>query len=201
VCSQHQLGLAHWTVRWCTARLVNGEVVDLGNRRSCTAIIHRTVRRCTRLSGESSVTNSPLSGYGKSDVAIIHRTVRWWTGLSGEPTVASANGRPRTQSAGDTWTAPTVSWCTGLSGVPTGPEEQRSDAPDLEGDRAPDMNIGCLVHHSTEDRNCLPRLSPTAPNCLGAIKGTPRRMEESTKLTRNILRHLDYAFTQSDHRS
>jgi hypothetical protein len=55
---------------------------------------------------------------------------------------------------GDTWTAPTVSRYTGLSGVhgtvsgaPTGLEEQRSDAPDLEGDRAPDMNSGCSVHH------------------------------------------------------
>jgi hypothetical protein len=42
---------------------------------------------------------------------------------------------------------------------------------------------------------------PTAPSCLGAIKGTPRCMEEDTKLTRNLIRHLDFAFTQSDHRS
>jgi hypothetical protein len=79
---------------WC-ARLVNGEVADLGNRWSCTGIIHRTVRWSTGLSGESSATNSPLSGNGKGDVAIIHRTVRWCTGLSGEPMVASANDRPR----------------------------------------------------------------------------------------------------------
>jgi hypothetical protein len=32
---------------------------------------------------------------------------------------------------------------------------------------------------------------PTAPNCLGAIKGTPRCMEEVHKLTRNILRLPD----------
>jgi hypothetical protein len=158
-----------------------------------------TVQWCTGLSGESSAMNSPLSGNGKGDVAIIHRTVWWCTGLSGEPTVASANGR--LQSAGKTWTAPTVSWGTGLSGAPMGPEEQRSDAPDLEGDRAPDSYRACPVHHSTEGRNCLPRLSPTAPSCLGTIKGTPRRMEENTKLTRNILRHLDSAFTQSDHSS
>jgi hypothetical protein len=44
------------------------------------------------------------------------------------------------------------------------------------------------VCHSTEDRNCLPRLSPTAPSCLGAIKGTPRRMEESPKHSLSILR-------------
>jgi hypothetical protein len=85
-------GLAHRTV-WC-ARLVNGEVASLGNRRSCTTIIHRTVRWCTGLSGESSATNSLLSGNRKGDVAIIHRTVWWCTGLFGEPTVASANGRP-----------------------------------------------------------------------------------------------------------
>jgi hypothetical protein len=106
--------------------------------------------------------------------------------------------RSAAQSAGNTWTAPTVSWCTGLSDVhqtvssaPMGPEEQRPDAPDLEGDRAPDSYSDCPVHHSTEGRNCLPRLSPTAPSCLGAIKGTPRRMEENTKLSRKILRFPD----------
>jgi hypothetical protein len=76
------------------ARLVNGEVAGLGNRWSFTTIIHRTVRWCIGLSGESSATNLPLSGNGKGDMAIIHQTVRWCTGLSGEPTVASANGRP-----------------------------------------------------------------------------------------------------------
>jgi hypothetical protein len=43
------------------ARLVNGEVAGVGNRWSCTAIIHRTVRWCIRLSSESSATNSSLS--------------------------------------------------------------------------------------------------------------------------------------------
>jgi hypothetical protein len=81
------------------ARLVNGEVAGLGNRWSCTAIIHRTIRWSTGLSSESSATNTPLSGNGKGDVAIIHRTVRWCTGLSGEPTVASANGRLRNMRA------------------------------------------------------------------------------------------------------
>jgi hypothetical protein len=85
------------SVRWC--RLVNGEVASLGNRRSCTTIIHRIVQWCTGLSGESSATNSPLSGNGKGDVTINHRTVRWCTGLSGEPTIASANGRPRNPRA------------------------------------------------------------------------------------------------------
>jgi hypothetical protein len=76
-------------------RLADGEPAALGNRRSCTDINHRTVRWCTGLFGESTATNSPLSGNGKGDVAKIHQTVRWCTGLSGEPTVASANGQPR----------------------------------------------------------------------------------------------------------
>jgi hypothetical protein len=50
-------------------------------------------------------------------------------------------------------------------------------------DGAPD----CPVHHPTEGKISLPRLPPTAPSCLGAIKGTPRRMEELPKHTLSIL--------------
>jgi hypothetical protein len=82
-----------------------------------------------------------------------------------------------------------------VSGAPTGPELQWSTVPDLEGNHAPDrlqeLSGGapdCPVRHSTEGRNCLPRLSPTAPNCLGAIKETPRRMKESPKHSLIILR-------------
>jgi hypothetical protein len=56
----------------------------------------------------------------------------------------------------------------------------RRSAPDYEqylSGGAPD----CPVRHPTEGKNCLPRLLPTAPSCLRAIKGTPRRMEESTQ--------------------
>jgi hypothetical protein len=49
----------------------------------------------------------------------------------------------------------------------------------------------CPVRHSTEGKNCLPIGSPTAPTCLGAIKGTPRHMEQNTKHSLNILRQLD----------
>jgi hypothetical protein len=34
--------------------------------------------------------------------------------------------------------------------------------------------------------------SPTAPSCLGAIKGTPRRMEEKHKHSPSILKHPDF---------
>jgi hypothetical protein len=125
-------------------------------QRGDVAIIHRTVRWSTRLSGESSAANSSLSGkatgqrgYNSPDcpvshprrtrssrekqrgnVAIIHRTVRWCTGLSGEPTVAIANGRPHNlrathgllqRSAG----APDCPVCTGQ--CPVRQSAQRSN--------------------------------------------------------------------------
>jgi hypothetical protein len=43
----------------------------------------------------------------------------------------------------------------------------------------------CPVRQTTEGKNCLPRLLSTAPSCLGAIKGTPRRMEENIKHTKH----------------
>jgi hypothetical protein len=86
--------------------------------------------------------------------------------------------------------APTVGRGTGLSGASTAPEDQRSDAPEKEGDRAPDSYSDCPVvhHHSTEGKISLPSWSSMAPSCLGNIKGTPRRMEESTKYSLSILR-------------
>jgi hypothetical protein len=57
-----------------------------------------------------------------------------------------------------------------------------------------------LVHLRTEGNNCLPNGAPTSPSYLGAIKGTPRRMEQYTKPPLNILRHIDSANTHSDHR-
>jgi hypothetical protein len=84
----------------------------------------------------------------RSCTAINHRTVRWCTGLSGEPTAPAANGRPRDQRATHGQLQRSAG-CTGVSGAPTSPEEQRSDAPDMEGDCAPDMNSGCPVVRRT----------------------------------------------------
>jgi hypothetical protein len=53
------------------------------------------------------------------------------------------------------------------------------------------------VRHSTEGKDSLPCRPPTAPSCLGTIKGTPRRMEELTKHTLSIPRLLVLTFTQS----
>jgi hypothetical protein len=62
--SKLQLGLAHQTVSdgapdsvRC-ARLVRGELAALEFRRRRTTIIHRTVRWCTRLSGEPTVASA-----------------------------------------------------------------------------------------------------------------------------------------------
>jgi hypothetical protein len=109
--------------------------------------------------------------------------------------------RSAAQSAGDAWPAPTVSrghrtvWCA-LDSVRcanchesatviyarigrrsrTGHEQWMSGG-------AP----GCSVHHLTEGKDSLPCWPPTAPSCLGAIKGTPRRMEELPKHSLSIL--------------
>jgi hypothetical protein len=78
-----------------------------------------------------------------------------------------------------------------VSGAPTATNLQRSDAPEKEGDRAPNSYSDCPVRHPTEGKISLPRLPPTAPSCLGAIKGTPRRMEELTKHSLIIPKHPD----------
>jgi hypothetical protein len=104
--------------------------------------------------------------------------------------------RSAAQSTGDAWPGPTVGRGTGLSGVhrivsgaPTGPELQWSSALEKEGDRHRTVYSDCPVRHSTEGKDGLPCWPPTAPSCLGAIKGTPRRMEERHKHSLSILKH------------
>jgi hypothetical protein len=60
---------------------------------------------------------------------------------------------------------------------------------------APDSS----VHQRTEGNNGLPNGAPTAPSSLGAIKETPRHMEQYTKPPLNNLRRLDSAITQLVH--
>jgi hypothetical protein len=107
--------------------------------------------RCARLAG------GELAALGKKQrrTAIIHRTIRWCTRLSGEPTVASANGRPRNPRAtrGPQQRSVGHTRLSGVhrtvSGAPTDPEDQRSDAPEMEGDCAPDSYSVCPVVHRT----------------------------------------------------
>jgi hypothetical protein len=50
----------------------------------------------------------------------------------------------------------------------------------------------CPVRQATEGKICLPGMHSTAPSFLGAIKGTPRRMEEYTKHSLSIPEHQDF---------
>jgi hypothetical protein len=129
-----------------------------------------------------------------------------FTGLSGEPTAPTTNGRQRDQrvtrgQANDHLVAPDSVRCAmGTEGATVGfaRKGRRSGTRQVLF-----MSGGALdfpVRHPTEGKNCLPNGTPTAPSCLGAIKGTPRRMEHNTKHSLNILRRLDFATTHSDHR-
>jgi hypothetical protein len=53
------------------------------------------------------------------------------------------------------------------------------------------------VPPSTEGQDSLPELLSTAPSCLGAIKGAPRRMEEIHKQLLSILDHPHLVFAHS----
>jgi hypothetical protein len=111
------------------------------------------------------------------------------------------------QLADDAWPEPTVSWshrtvrCANKTDGATidfarkGRRSSTRQALFMSGG-APDY----LVRHPTEGKNCLPNGTPTAPSCLGAIKGTSMRMEHDTKHSLNILRRLDSANMHLDHR-
>jgi hypothetical protein len=136
-------------------------------------------------------------GYNSPDCPV-------YTGLSGEPVVGRANGRPRILRAtrglaNGRKGAPDCPVCTGhvrcanSSQIPTG--RQRSAALFMEINRAPDSvrcAPDCPVRPMTESKDGLPDLFSTAPSCLGAIKGTPRRMEEKTKHSLSTLDHSHF---------
>jgi hypothetical protein len=112
--------------------------------------------------------------------------------------------RSAAQSVGDTWPAPTVGRghrtvrCANCHESATVVYARIGRRSHTEHEQwlfggAPD----CPVHHPTEGNFDLPCWPPTAPSCLGAIIGTPRRMEESPKHTLSIPRLLVLTFTQS----
>jgi hypothetical protein len=89
--------------------------------------------------------------------------------------------------------APDCSVCTGLSGAPTALDLQRSASPNKERNLHRTVSGGapdCPGRQSTEGKNCLPTMLSTAPSCLGAIKGTPWRMEMISKHSLSI---VDYS--------
>jgi hypothetical protein len=138
-----------------------------GIHRRRTAIIHRTVRCApdcpvSQRSAGPTVGHAICAGHVAEPTARRgHRTVRCAPDMSGAPTAL--------------W-QPTVDCAT--YGKKSGTGHVRC---------APD----CPVCQSTEGKISLPRLLSTAPSCLGAIKGTPRCMEEDTKHSYNISKHQD----------
>jgi hypothetical protein len=82
-----------------------------------------------------------------------------------------------------------------VSGAPTAPKRQRSASPKKERNLHRTVSGGapdCPVRQAIEGKNCLPGMLSTAPSCLGAIKGTPRRMEEHTKQPWSIVDHSHF---------
>jgi hypothetical protein len=119
VCSQHQLGLAHRTVRWCTGQC---PVRQAGQRRT----------GCSREKAEAYGYNSPdcpVSQWSPAPTvgrAIYGRSVARSNGRLGTPDcpvhqpTSRTNGRMRQiwkEIAHRTATV-IVRWCTGLSGAP-----------------------------------------------------------------------------------
>jgi hypothetical protein len=94
-----------------------------GKEKGDVAIIHRTVRWYTELSGEST---APAA--------------------NGRPRDQRATRGPRQRSVGHIRLSGVHQT---VSGVPTSPEGQRSVVPCMEGNRAPDCYSGCLVVHRT----------------------------------------------------
>jgi hypothetical protein len=152
---------------------------------------------------------------GAPDCPVVHRTVSgapgWlrrtccsrevingvrlkFTGLSGEPTVSRANGRPRNPRATRgkcqrSDGAPDCPVCTGQCPV----RQRLQSAHGRLRQRRKEIRTGqCPVRQATEGKICLPGMLSTAPSCLGAIKGTPRRMEENTTHSLNIPKHQDF---------
>jgi hypothetical protein len=120
------------------ARLASGELATLGKVWRRAAIIHRTVRWCTGLSGEPTVANATV-GRGRR--------------------VARANGR---QGAPDSVRCANCHESATVNCAKIGRRSRTGHEQWLSGG-APD----CPVRHPTEGKNCLPCWPPTAPSCLG----------------------------------
>jgi hypothetical protein len=161
--------------------------------RLCSVWEHRTVRWCTGQCPVRQAGSCELATLGISSAAYGYNSpdCPMRTGLSGEPTVGRANGwlrdlRKTRGRANGREGAPDSVRCANGSQAPTVDyiTEGKKSAPDSVR-CAPD----CPVRQATEGKICLLGMLSTAPSCLGAIKGTPRRMEEYTKYSQSIPKH------------
>jgi hypothetical protein len=118
--------------------------------------------------------------------------------------VSRANGRMRDPRgtrgrANGREGAPDCPMCTGQCPVRQRLQGcQRSALANKEGNPHRTVSGGapdCPVRQATEGKISLPGMLSTAPSCLGAIKGTPRRMKEDTMHTQSIPKHQDFDST------
>jgi hypothetical protein len=137
-------------------------------------------------SGELAALGNKLTAYGYNSPDCLV-----CTGLSGESTVGRANGRLRDPRG-------TRGRANGREGAPDCPVRQRRQGCQRSASPKKERNLhrtvfggapDCTMRQATEGKNCLPGLLSTAPCCLGAIKETPRRMEEKTKHSLSTLDH------------
>jgi hypothetical protein len=148
--------------------------------------VHRTVRWCTGQcpvcqagSGELGALGNKFTAYGYNspDCPVSQRSAGPTVGYAicarhvAEPTVGRGHQSVRCANGSQ---VPTVDYAT----------EGKKSAPD-----SVRCALDCPVRQATEGKICLPGMLSTAPSCLGAIKGTPRRKEEYTKYPLSIPKH------------
>jgi hypothetical protein len=157
--------------------------------------LHRTVRWCTgqcpvRQAGSSELAalgNPPATyGYNSPDCPVSQRSA----GPTVDRAICAGHVAEPTVERGHR----TVRCAPDMSGAPTALRLPTVDYA-IYGKKSGTRHVWCApdcpVRQSTEGKISLPRLLSTAPSCLGAIKGTPRRMEEYTKHSYNIPKHQD----------
>jgi hypothetical protein len=124
------------------------EKAALGTRRRRTAKIHRTIRWCTGLSGEPSAVNSLPSGkakgrrgYNSPDCPVSQRSPAPTVGraIFARHVVTPTVGRGHR----------TIRCARDSVRCANCPKDQRLDAPEKEGDHAPDSYSDCPVVHRT----------------------------------------------------
>jgi hypothetical protein len=172
------------------------EMSWLEQPRLCSVWEHRTVRWCTgqcsvRQAGSSNLdalgNSSATYDYNSPDCPVSQRSAGPTVSCAicerhvAEPTVGKEHRTVRC--------APDSVRCANGSQAPTVglARKGKKSAPD---------SVWCApdgpVRQAIEGKICLPGMLSMAPSCLGAIKGTPRRMEEYTKHSLSTLDHSHF---------
>jgi hypothetical protein len=130
--------------------------------------------RCVRLARA----NWPLSEIHRRRTAIIHRTVRCAPDCP-------VSQRSATRSARDTWPSQRLEGGTGhvrcANGSKAANSRLRHRRKEIGHQTVSGVHRTVRCARRQKARIAFLDCSQMAPSCLGAIKGTPRRMEEDTK--------------------